>query len=25
VQMLGLLGDETAGTVDPIPASLAFP
>jgi hypothetical protein len=25
VQMLGLLGDEAAGTVDPIPASLAFP
>ncbi|MFL5311118.1 MAG: hypothetical protein ACJ79H_11755 [Myxococcales bacterium] len=25
VQMLGLLGDEAAGTVEPIPASLAFP
>ena len=24
VQMLGLLGDEAAGTVEPIPASLAF-
>ena len=25
VQMLGLLGDETAGTVEPVTASLAFP
>jgi hypothetical protein len=25
VQMLGLLGDETAGTVEPVLASLAFP
>jgi hypothetical protein len=25
VQMLGLLGDESAGTVGPVPASLAFP